>query len=372
MGLLGKVLLGLYIATRATDFSAGQTRATAGYYVRDVTTPQTAARVAIIPFDNLSDDTQADRKILGIMVTHVLSTKTISVVEPSVVESTLADLRLRPPLSSIQAKQLAAKLGTRLLMVGTITEYGQARGASPSLTVALNARIVDTGTDSIVWAAASNRTGRPDDSLFGSGLPPSLTKLTHQTVDQLVKLMLKAQKAIIQSSGPALPVPDAQGGTAPADAGGTAGGGGAANPAPPAVANRLTDETMTYTPNDLIALLPPRLGGANKSEVNDTGNCVSSVDATYMADTTPMRIRLTDQLKVADATAVAAARAGESTKSTIEGMPAFTESMPFGSIHVYVAAGRFTFSVDGPAEEAELVNKVAAAMVKALQVAELK
>ncbi len=367
MSLLGKVLLGLYIASRTLGGGTGQVRTTEGYYVRDRAMEQAAVRLAILPFDNLSDDTQADRKVLGILVTHVLSKGTISVVEPSVMEATLSELRLRPPLTSIQAKQLAAKLGTRLIMIGTITEYGQPRGSSPALTVAMNARIVDTTTDSIVWAAAATKTGKPDDSLFGSGIPPSLTKLTHQSVEQLLKLLEKAKAEITRSAGPPGPVP-----AAPGD------GGVQPNQTAPAAPTsnetsvtadpaRTADESKELTTEEMAAYLPLDLGGAKRASVTEADNCVRSLDAIYQARNTQMHVRLTDQVKATDAAAVAKVAGKDGTAGPLGPVTGYTTTSEFGFVHVNAAAGRFTFAIKGPADETELIQKIASALAKSLK-----
>lgn len=136
-------------------------------------------RVAVLPFENLSNDRQAGARATRLMLTELLATGALDVVEPGEVQAALADLgsgSLQP--STEQIRELGETLEVQALVLGTVTESEVVRSGSVGIpVVGLDVRMVETETGAIVWAATyTERGGSLGAKLLGtSGEPISVT-----------------------------------------------------------------------------------------------------------------------------------------------------------------------------------------------------
>jgi hypothetical protein len=290
------------------------------------------------------------------------------------------------------------------------------RGGGQALTVAISARLVDTSTATIVWAAAQARTVGNDDSLFGGGGTPSLAKLTQQVVDKLVASMVKGKSDIAAFAKPlapkdlsALPVlgapsngappavhsptgppemPPAEQPALPPPSAPAAAASMPAAPSPASVAGaiavpadrtdttaaagpnrgaRFLDEAREWTLQDMKAFLPDKAGGASRVELTTMAQCMPGLDAAYRTGTSGVLISVFDLAAADQCKAAVRSRCRNATESTFEGLPAFTYTSEFGFVHLGIVAGRFAVYVRGPDEEEELVRKVGSAIIKGMR-----
>lgn len=136
-------------------------------------------RVAVLPFESLSNDRQAGPRATRLMVTELLATGALDVVEPGEVRAVLEDLGsrgLQPSTEQILA--LGETLGVQALILGTVTESEVVRSGAVGIpVVGLDVRMVETETGTIVWAATyTERGGSLGAKLLGtSGEPISVT-----------------------------------------------------------------------------------------------------------------------------------------------------------------------------------------------------
>lgn len=360
---LGKLLLGLLLGSRLMGGGGKSADHASTFYARGGSNAPPVTMIAVVPFLNLSDDTQADRKVMGTFITQMLATRAFMVTEPTVVETALTDLRVRGQLDAVQVKQVAEKAGVRLLLMGTITEFGASRASGTSLTVAMDARLVDAASTQIVWAGTVTRTAKSNDSLFGSGEPPSLSKLTQRVVQQLVGEMMKAREQI-QKFTPSV---------APPATGALAAGAppvNSATPAPVAAASnanaRFLDESKEFTVEDLKAFLPA-VDGIERGEVVASSECTKSVDAFYRANGTEIRVTIADLSKAEQAQAVVRMISSEATENKFENLPAYTRTSSFGFVHLRIIAGRFVLYLRAPSDQEDLARKVAAGILKVMR-----
>lgn len=367
-----KVALGLFFGSRA--FGGGPPASDgAPAYVRQSTGSPTAVPIAVVPFSNLSEDQQADRKVIGYVLARLLSSGAYVVVEPALVDSAMADMRSRADLDGPQMKQLASKLGVRLLLMGAISEYGPSRTGANQATVSLSARLVDTSNSTIVWASVASRTGGADESLFGGGGSPSLSKLTQGAVDQLVKTMVKGRREIALFAKPdtaAAPAAVTQPvGTEPAPTNVTVPTNPGAEPArdPSNAGARFLDEARSYTQDELRALLPEHAGGATRGEVIALERCMMGIQAVYRGDGGDVEVTLIDLNNVSQTKAVVRVRSAEATEAEMEGLTAFSRTSSFGEFHLNLAVGRFGVYLRGASEIEASVRKVALDLVKSMR-----
>lgn len=150
-------------------------------------------RVAVLPFDNLSNDLQAGFRATRLMVTELLATGAVDVVEPGEVNAALATLpgRVTRP-SAEQIVELGKVLRVQAIIAGTVAQSEVLRGAGASSpTVTLDAQMIETETGAIIWAATHTEKGSSFAAkvLGTEGEPLSVT--TRRCVRKLVGTLLK-------------------------------------------------------------------------------------------------------------------------------------------------------------------------------------
>ena len=147
-------------------------------------------KVAVLPFDNMTNDKYAGEIVRQVVVSELLASGLLDVVFPGEVKSAINDMGIKS-VSSLTAEQmesLGKLLGVEALVVGSVEEYGQARVGSvsaPQVTATL--MMVDAGTGSIVWSITKTRGG----SSFWARHFGASTDTISQTVLLLIREMVQ-------------------------------------------------------------------------------------------------------------------------------------------------------------------------------------
>lgn len=129
-------------------------------------------RVAVIPFENLSDDRGAAARMSRYFVTELLDARVFDVVEPGEVAQgmvAIGSLRVAE-LPPEQFVELGRTFQAQALFLGSVTESAVVRtGASSENVVTLDVRLVETETGAVIWSTTVTETGRGFWSrLFGT------------------------------------------------------------------------------------------------------------------------------------------------------------------------------------------------------------
>lgn len=129
-------------------------------------------RVAVIPFENLSEDRGAAARMSRYFVTQLLDARVFDIVEPGEVSAgmvSVGSLRLAE-LAPEQIMDLGRRFGAQALFLGSVTESSVVRtGASAENVVTIDVRMVETETGSVIWSTTVTETGRGFWSrLFGT------------------------------------------------------------------------------------------------------------------------------------------------------------------------------------------------------------
>lgn len=145
-------------------------------------------RVAVLPFENLSGDQQAGLRTTRLMITELLASGAVDVVEPGEVEGALARLggfTRQPSIEGII--QLGESLQVQALILGTVAQSEVLRaGAVGQPVVTLDAQMVETETGAIIWAATHTEKGsRVSARVLGTG-GESISETTRRCVNQLL------------------------------------------------------------------------------------------------------------------------------------------------------------------------------------------
>lgn len=120
-------------------------------------------RVAVLPFENLSERKGAGRIVGDIFTVALVRTGRFQVVEPGTVTDALVALGATPygNITLDTVTGLRERLGIDAIILGTVLEYseGLKREAASSPEVAFDARMIDAESRSIVWFAERVRNG---------------------------------------------------------------------------------------------------------------------------------------------------------------------------------------------------------------------
>ena len=130
-------------------------------------------RVAVVPFENLTDDRGAAARMTRHFVTELLAVEAFDVVEPGDVTNALSaigEIRVAE-LTVDQIKSTGTRVRAQALFLGSVTESSSIRSGSGSQNVVtFDVRMVETETGSVIWSTTLTKTGRGFwAALFGSG-----------------------------------------------------------------------------------------------------------------------------------------------------------------------------------------------------------
>jgi TolB-like protein len=151
-------------------------------------------RVAVIPFENLSNDQGMGEYATRIFITELLATEVFDIVEPGEVAGFLAShgqTRVAE-LSLEQIKQMGNLLKVQGVIFGTIGESTQFRsGNLTSHVISLDVRMVSVETGSTVWSSTVNTSGPGFFArLFGFGEQTrgdAIQKATRKLIRTLIR-----------------------------------------------------------------------------------------------------------------------------------------------------------------------------------------
>jgi hypothetical protein len=168
---MGRALCVLILLVVLAQLAACSPRATS-YINRNVDFSY-VQRVAIFPFRNLSQDTQAAARVQSIFMAGILEQGGLALVDEGEVLHALQKLRISPEaaLSSEQVVALGKELGVQGIFFGTVEEYGQARISNTQVYMITAAfSLLETETGSLIWNAQVSNNGTSFwRRLFGGG-----------------------------------------------------------------------------------------------------------------------------------------------------------------------------------------------------------
>lgn len=151
-------------------------------------------RVAVVPFENLSNDPTAAPRVTRLVITELLASGAVDVVEPGEVQAALDRMgaRITTP-STEQVVSLGQTLGVQAVLVGSVTQSEVLRsGAVQIPVVSLDVHMLETETGVAVWAA--NHTEKASGlgaKLLGAGGEP-LSETTRRCVRRVLRSLIES------------------------------------------------------------------------------------------------------------------------------------------------------------------------------------
>jgi TolB-like protein len=164
------------------------------------------ARIAIVTFDNLTDQQRAG-DIASVLLMSELWRQGYQVVEPGDVAATLAELRALPrgEISAEEIAQLREKLQVDVIVTGTIYRFVLGRGTNSESPpqIEMDMRLINATDGKVLASVSSARRGDDSEGIFGLRRCYSLGKLTQRSLanawQQLCKQSEKRLTAVTRS-----------------------------------------------------------------------------------------------------------------------------------------------------------------------------
>jgi curli biogenesis system outer membrane secretion channel CsgG len=146
-------------------------------------------KVAVFPLEDLAGDRQAGVRATRILITELLASGAVDVVEPGEVQA-VADrlVRGRKIPSKSEVIDLGRELGVQAVMVGSVTQSEVLRSGLVSVpVVTLDLHLLETETGSSVWAVTHTEEGSGAAAKWlGTGAEP-ISATTRKCVQKALR-----------------------------------------------------------------------------------------------------------------------------------------------------------------------------------------
>jgi curli biogenesis system outer membrane secretion channel CsgG len=156
-------------------------------------------RVAVIPFENLTNEKYAGEKVSQVFLSEMLIAKDFDIVEPGEVTKALQSVQatgnssgLFGPegasnLDLVKLQKITSQLNCQALVIGSVTSYEMVRvGQEQYPQISLNVRLVDGKTGTIIWMSSFTKRGGPGVPFIGFGEKYTLSELTQDVCRNIV------------------------------------------------------------------------------------------------------------------------------------------------------------------------------------------
>jgi len=150
--------------------------------------------VAVLPFQNLTEDDQAAERVRDSFMGMLLATEAFYVLPPGEVNRGINRAGMRMPQTPTvdEIKSISSILEVNAVITGVLREYGTVRsGSAEANLVSLSLQMMETETGTIIWSASSTKGGIsvPDRLLGGGGQP--MNKVTEQVINDLLNKLFE-------------------------------------------------------------------------------------------------------------------------------------------------------------------------------------
>ncbi len=150
-------------------------------------------KAAVLPLENLSNDQQAGVRATRLLITELLASGAVDVVEPGEVRAaveSVADRRRIP--TTEQVVEIGKRLGVQAILVGTVTQSENLRSGTVAIpVVTLDVHMLETETGTAVWATThSEKGGGASAKWLGTGAEP-IAETTRRCVQAIVRTLVQ-------------------------------------------------------------------------------------------------------------------------------------------------------------------------------------
>jgi len=117
--------------------------------------------IAVLPFQNNSEDEYAPTRTRDIVMTQVLAMGLFDVVEKDLVDSALQEELISPntEIDPLAIKRIGSRLKVQAVLLGTVDIAGTSKvGSTAAPEVALTLRLIETKSGLILWQASGYKS----------------------------------------------------------------------------------------------------------------------------------------------------------------------------------------------------------------------
>ena len=152
-------------------------------FAAEAAIPSPKTRIALLPFENLTDDKTAFVQIMPV-VKNRLETRGFELVDEDSLNKFLLKERVRSTgyIAGDLAQKMERELNVKAVMVGSITSYYPIKNPQ----VGILARLIDSSSGEILWANQASATGEDFTKMLGLGTIRSMEDLVLVVVDRLL------------------------------------------------------------------------------------------------------------------------------------------------------------------------------------------
>jgi hypothetical protein len=155
-------------------------------------------RIAVLPFDNLSNDRFAAARVTRAFVTELVISERYDVVEPEEFRMALARIGGEPSAQGLydmaKLKEGAGTVQATGILRGAVTEYQMLRVGSDQVpVVGFDVELIDAATGNIVWRLSTTKKGRGRIPVIGGPNALTLARVTQDAcMDAVARLTREA------------------------------------------------------------------------------------------------------------------------------------------------------------------------------------
>jgi len=150
--------------------------------------------VAVMPFENLTNDKSASERVRDVFANMLLSTGEIYVLPPGEVARGALRAGISNPSvpSTEEIIKLANIIKVDAVITGVLREYGEIRsGATSGYIISLSVKMIEVQTGKIIWTASSTKGGiSMKDRLLGGGGKP-MNEVTAEAVYDIINELFR-------------------------------------------------------------------------------------------------------------------------------------------------------------------------------------
>lgn len=149
-------------------------------------------RVAVLPFENLTDDRNAAEVVRQLVVSEFLASGLVDVVYTGDVMAALKRQNIKDvtSLDTRQIRALGKDLKVQAVIVGTVEKYGEVRmGTITAPEVTITLMMAETDAGSIIWSVTKTRGGAGFLARHFGARPETLSETTLKVVRDAVQTL---------------------------------------------------------------------------------------------------------------------------------------------------------------------------------------
>ena len=169
----------------------GTTQSTSDSFTREDVDFNFVQRIAVLPFQNNSDDDYATVRTRDVTITHVLTLGLFDVVEKDLVDSAMQEEVLVPgaAIDPLTLKRLGSRLKVQAFLLGTVDMAGKNTvGSTSTPEMALTLRLVEAESGMVLWQASGHKSA---ESLSN--------RLLGITGDDVYEITVKLVRSLLQT-----------------------------------------------------------------------------------------------------------------------------------------------------------------------------